>query len=89
MSNLEIAEAAGEYWLYDKVKGPKELLRPIRINGLGADIINMIKSGLKKDEIINEVCEQYGIDMKCAQEDVSVFLDAIDKAGYHDVLSDI
>lgn len=89
MNNLEIVEAAGKYWLYDKEKGPKELLRPIPVNGMGADIINMIKNNRNKDEIIRELCEQYGIDAECAQEDVETFLDAIDKVGYHSELSEI
>ena len=83
MENWKLYEAAGGYWLYDSVKGPDLLLRPIMISRIGADIIDMLKSGLSIAEVTVNISRQYEIDIESADADVRDFINAIARAGYN------
>lgn len=62
----------------------------LRLNATGALVFQRLQQGVAEPQIVAEVCDRFGILPRTAEEDISVFLNAIEQLGLvHRDLSDM
>lgn len=77
MERYQLRYAAGIYWLLDMEQSGETYRRPVPMNECGAYIWEQLKEKKKREEIVQRVCERYGIEKHQADEDVGIFLEQL------------
>ncbi len=53
----------------------------IRLNETGNFIWGFLVEGIEKEELVQKMCSEYGIDEKKAEEDIDAFLKTLEEVG--------
>ena len=70
----QLRYAAGLYWLLDMEQSGYFYVSPLPMNECGAQIWNMLESGMSEEAICKRLCEKYEISPKQAHRDVHDFM---------------
>ena len=73
--------AAGQYWLLDTWQEGVPYKKPLVMNEVGADIWRMIEKGYSKEQIADELCQEYQIDREVVIQDIEQFLAQLKEFG--------
>jgi hypothetical protein len=57
-------------------------------NELGSFVLDKIRDGLPKDEIINAICSEYEVDNQAAEQDLLEFIESLIKVDAIEVIDD-
>lgn len=67
--------AAGAYWLLDiQQADPEDYRPPLQLNEMGADIVKMLNAGWDREQIVQSLCAEYGVEQEMVEKDVASFL---------------
>lgn len=70
----QLRHAAGLYWLLDMEQSGPSYISPLPLNEGGAQIWQMLISGMSEDEVCKQLCEEYGVSPEQMREDVRDFI---------------
>lgn len=69
----QLRYAAGLYWLLFMEQTGDTYHKPLALNEAGAGIVRGLMGGMKKDELIRQLCGEYGISREEAARDMETF----------------
>lgn len=72
--DYQLRYAAGMYWLLNTKQQGLNYIRPLSLNECGAYLWRKLAGGSDKTEIVNKLCEEYGLEREEALSDVEDFL---------------
>ena len=70
----QLRNAAGLYWLIDMKQSGASYVSPLPLNEGGAQIWQMLASGMSEDAVCEQLCRKYEISSEQAHEDVRDFI---------------
>ncbi len=70
----QLRHAAGRYWLLDMQQDGLDYKKPIELNECAALIWERVHQGRTKEEIAQEIQENYGISLEQASGDTEQFI---------------
>ena len=72
-NRYQLRRAAGVCWLLDMDQDQLVYKRPLCLNETGGYFWSLIEEGCKKEQIVETICREFGLEEKQAQEDVDAF----------------
>ena len=75
----QLRYAAGLYWLLDTEQPGVPYKKPLSMNGVGADIYQMMTKGLNREQIAEALCEEYQMPRSEILQDVEQFQAQLEK----------
>lgn len=72
--DYQLRYAAGMYWLLNTKQRGFNYIKPLSLNECGAHLWQMLSEGADNTEIVNRLCEEYGLERGDALRDVEDFL---------------
>ncbi len=76
--DYQLRYAAGMYWLLNTKQRGLRYIRPLSFNECGTHLWRMLCEGADKAQIVNRLCEEYGLGHEAALKDVEDFLKQLD-----------
>ena len=77
----QLRHAAGRYWLLDMEQEGLIYKKPIELNECAALIWKLLEQGKTRDEIAEEIHEEYGISIEQAREDTKQLIVCLREQG--------
>ena len=73
----QLRYAAGLYWLLDMEQSDTSYVNPLPLNDGGAEIWQMLASGMSEDEVCEQLCEKFGLTPEQTRKDVHDFVEQL------------
>lgn len=81
MSEYQLREAAGKYWLLHMTQKGNAYERPLQLNSMGATLWNLFLNGKTVRQSAEILSEEYQVPITELEEDVRMFCRQLEQCG--------
>lgn len=81
IEKYQLRHAAGIYWLLDMSQSGFNYKKPVPMNETGATLWKLLEKGYSKEQLIEYLCNEYGIESNEASKDIEVYYNNLRQYG--------